>query len=1618
MCMLPSSQTLVTGELITITPISSFDMISVRCPGFNETCQVYPMANEIVTFMQTIRSFFYPSNNGKWTAYLGVFIRSFFDEISHHLSRNYTTESFSISHESIWKSFHAPTAKFLIGSSIGIFFESLYGKSISLQQNALSCMRNLFALDATYGKIFMDFFLVTLDPSSVTQSHQATTTLQILAHALPDFLYPRPIVIAYLPQFMQLLLPGLDPSDQNKTVLSLKFFATVFNWVPIRSRYASASSEGQHQHAYQLLHESGSSAGNPDYSQDYDRLGDHWNDWMLLFWDKIEGLLNSIEEKTTGNKNASNMMTNCIAECVGNFFRALSLDLPTTSSGPDSIIRSDIIEKFESYMLKTSNYPSAKTLGKIVRVFITMREGLFESTVKSLYDREVASLGYSHEKLAYRFLLIAACCRNATSDRIVSCMDSIFLPIINDENIRYHTNKHVKKAYLKLIKNLFRGLTATYIKTIQLSAEANLAFGSPNLIKPDLLQWHEPQVNHIGNVKELLAKTLHSSMKAIDSLLVNENSLSSKKREEQLFINMKIMEKVLRGSAELFLDDWEVSASDVSTSILSSRKLFIKKLSEADRVYIVSIRKQVLDFLMSSFPKLFCQSDNFVASASIYKIWMKIYRILVLNRMSTVQNIENMVKGMDYGIKQLYPSFILDVQKYLTVDHYHHANKYQSSSTSIAFWFGHHLPMTYIAQKANLQYILHLYHYGISSFRTILTISDDTDGGMARLFMDGLRNVVKFSCHYYDNVRSVALTNFDKLSGRFGGKLNPIVSELLDMSRAQDYQSLMIYQQKDSGNIEYSILTGICCILRQNRTFTRILTNTEELYPRLMQYFFLGPTLSSSIKDVDKQNAFEKNYYELFLKYIKSYSLSPTTIMSEEVRNGIFLQCYEIIANESNVLSKQSLIYASILYHFVGVVSLSEAQLTSIFVKLLDFIVNYQNQSIQVVSINMLVKLVTLSSSSLVSFSLDKLTSISWEAFLHGFALAHIRSADNGNNAFIEEILELTFRMSNFISRRSYPEDYEDKYGGEIKFQRRYSIFFEQLFTAYINHLLSKTNGAETKDVVSFVADLLAYSKKLPHSNEQELRANNCLRSEIFSSLYNALYSSLNKLHSSLWETIQSSLIDYMNEYVGGSSTSFAYEWCEAIYFIFLRAPISYTRPDAYEIVDARRSLIVVLYEQFQAALSAMVSGESDGFAKIQKPLLLMRAMLASDLFSIDRHPEKAVSRQPTSLLVYKIYRDLLQLSDKNPSKLTIGSSFQPIRAEIGTLIGILSSSIIAFGVEEELPPSKLIEKISINWSNEISSDDFKYSAEIGVIALKYYLINVVNPSSAAHSVIVSSLFKLSVEASSFTNDLEFSKRGTMMTSMAVSSLNPLARMLGATGLKASDAFSSFLMLIQQFSTHESFTVRRNICMVMMYYLSLYSTIFTTEEKTLWKNIMMSFIHDQHPKVQELAILGMSGYLQEKTSSSMSSIAATYTKNLEILYQRSKKKSNFVSPSSETTHWDTISMAISLIRAYPYDMPSWIPALISAVIKHIPFVQDKMIITKGIQDFKRSHQVDRHTCSYPSIAMCLHRATFFRITGVSSQLPLRMSNSMTYKVLVHSTISHNTHCYASFRRIV
>ena len=71
----------------------------------------------------------------------------------------------------------------------------------------------------------------------------APVAMGTLTAVFKTLMYPKPILLKYLPELLRLSLPGLDASDVAKTTVTLQLYSTVLTWLPVRSSYQAAGSE-------------------------------------------------------------------------------------------------------------------------------------------------------------------------------------------------------------------------------------------------------------------------------------------------------------------------------------------------------------------------------------------------------------------------------------------------------------------------------------------------------------------------------------------------------------------------------------------------------------------------------------------------------------------------------------------------------------------------------------------------------------------------------------------------------------------------------------------------------------------------------------------------------------------------------------------------------------------------------------------------------------------------------------------------------------------------------------------------------------------------------------------------------------------------------------------------------------------------------------------------------------------------------------------------------------------------------------------------------------------------------------------------------------------------------
>jgi len=67
--------------------------------------------------------------------------------------------------------------------------------------------------------------------------------MNLMSLVFKPLLFPKPVVLKYLPALLRMSLPGIDPSDPMKSAVTLHLYSTILTWLPVRSSYTAHRKE-------------------------------------------------------------------------------------------------------------------------------------------------------------------------------------------------------------------------------------------------------------------------------------------------------------------------------------------------------------------------------------------------------------------------------------------------------------------------------------------------------------------------------------------------------------------------------------------------------------------------------------------------------------------------------------------------------------------------------------------------------------------------------------------------------------------------------------------------------------------------------------------------------------------------------------------------------------------------------------------------------------------------------------------------------------------------------------------------------------------------------------------------------------------------------------------------------------------------------------------------------------------------------------------------------------------------------------------------------------------------------------------------------------------------------
>lgn len=168
-------------------------------------------------FINSIETFFHPSNNGPWSHSITVLI----EFLTQHMVFRWNTEhseEFIVPEER--KITEAVKDRFVTALR-GVALMSIHSKSNSAVQSALNCLQGLAFLSPD---LVLPFVLKEVYPSlqGVVETHRTMSSLKALSF-LTRIITQTPRYAIHLTTLLSLAIPGIDANDLNKTFQSLTF---------------------------------------------------------------------------------------------------------------------------------------------------------------------------------------------------------------------------------------------------------------------------------------------------------------------------------------------------------------------------------------------------------------------------------------------------------------------------------------------------------------------------------------------------------------------------------------------------------------------------------------------------------------------------------------------------------------------------------------------------------------------------------------------------------------------------------------------------------------------------------------------------------------------------------------------------------------------------------------------------------------------------------------------------------------------------------------------------------------------------------------------------------------------------------------------------------------------------------------------------------------------------------------------------------------------------------------------------------------------------------------------------------------------------------------------------
>ena len=340
----------------------------------------------------------------------------------------------------------------------------------------------------------MPFLLGALDSSAVNQPHQAPVALHVIKVVFKPLLFPSPTILKYLPEILSQALPGLDACDSMKTHVTLELFSVILTWLPLKLSYTDSDACGKDKDIPQSYLSLVNQLSTDTEEKNQILVDDKKNakiylnsisamicDWISGFLDKIFTLLDAREEPQKGQKDGGSS----IGSCMFSLFRSID---PLQEPVLWAFVEKKILDYFKNSMPQNA----VKISSMIFDALTNVNASSLNHILVTLLDSDVLNGVCSTEKLAFRLRICGGalrCCQG----KILEPENFAIISHFFKKEYTHHTDKHVRKAVVKLIKDCLKGSIFIYPKDISpYDYKLKNVIGAPNNFCDAQYTWYVP----------------------------------------------------------------------------------------------------------------------------------------------------------------------------------------------------------------------------------------------------------------------------------------------------------------------------------------------------------------------------------------------------------------------------------------------------------------------------------------------------------------------------------------------------------------------------------------------------------------------------------------------------------------------------------------------------------------------------------------------------------------------------------------------------------------------------------------------------------------------------------------------------------------------------------------------------------------------------------------------------------------------------------------------------------------------------------------------------------------------------------------------------------------------